>query len=261
MEKSISVVAAEAAKLEFTGERIVPGKTAEALFREHEVRYVFAGGYVAGKEVLDVACGTGVGTEFLRQAGATKVWGLDLDQEAITFAKAKYRNCEFAQSDATDLCLPDDSVDVVVSFETLEHLKDQEKFLKESRRVLRSNGIFICSTPNTTIYHLLGANPYHVHELTTGEFEKILAAHFGELQLFSQADRVYPIFVLKRFVSHTLNQLNLKEAIKRVLGIKAPPPCMRDKFSTDGGSTRGIQPYRSSWLVQPTYVVAVGRKT
>jgi 2-polyprenyl-3-methyl-5-hydroxy-6-metoxy-1,4-benzoquinol methylase len=69
-------------------------------------------------------------------------------------------------------------VDLVVSFETLEHLKDQKKFLKECRRVLRSHGIFICSTPNTTIYHLAGANPYHVHELTTTEFESMLEEEF-----------------------------------------------------------------------------------
>ena len=261
MEKSIRTVAQEAPVLEFTGERIVPGKTAEELFREHEVRYVFAGKFAAGKEVLDVACGTGVGTAFLRQSGANQVWGLDIDQESISFAKAKYRDCEFAQSDATELCLPDNSVDLVVSFETLEHLKDQKKFLKECRRVLRPHGIFICSTPNTTIYHLAGANKYHVHELTTTEFENMLEEEFDELQLFSQAEQVFPVFLLKRFVSQMLDRLNLKGTIKRILGIKAPPPSMRDRFSADGGLTQGIQPHRRSWLVQPTYVVAVGRKT
>jgi ubiquinone/menaquinone biosynthesis C-methylase UbiE len=261
MEESTSAVAAEAPELEFTGERIVPGKTAEALFREHEVRYLFAGQYVAGRDVLDVACGTGVGTAFLRQAGARSAWGLDIDPEAITYAKARYRDCEFAQSDATDLCLPDNSVDVVVSFETLEHLKDQEKFLKECRRVLRPGGIFLCSTPNTTIYRLVGVNQYHVHELTTKQFENMLAAQFGELRLFSQGEQVYPIFLLKRIVSHVLDRLNLKEAIKRILGMKAPYPCMRNVFSAAGGATCEVQPYRGAWLIQPTYLVAVGRKS
>ena len=102
MEESITPVATEAVDLEFTGERIVPGKTAEALFRHHEERYIFAGQYVRGKDVLDIACGTGVGASFLRGAGAHRVWGLDIDPDAISFAKARYAECEFAQSDATD---------------------------------------------------------------------------------------------------------------------------------------------------------------
>lgn len=260
MEQSVGTITPEEPVLEFTGERIVPGKTTEELFREHEVRYVFAGKFAAGKEVLDVACGTGVGTDFLRRSGANQVWGLDIDQESISFAKAKYRDCQFAQSDATELCLRDDSVDLVVSFETLEHLKDQKKFLKECRRVLRPHGIFICSTPNVAIYNLAGANQYHVHELTTTEFENLLKEEFAELQLFSQAEQVYPLFLLKRFVSQMLDRLNLKGTIKRILGIKAPSPSMRDRFSAGAGFTDGIQPYRRSWLVRPTYVVAVGRK-
>src|SRR6267143_674405 len=117
IEESMTTLGAAVPDLEFTGERIVPGKTGEALFREHEERYVFAGQHVSGKDVLDVACGTGVGTSFLRGAGARRVWGLDIDPDAIAFAKARYGDCEFAESDATDLCLPDSSIDVVVSFE------------------------------------------------------------------------------------------------------------------------------------------------
>jgi predicted RNA methylase len=111
--ESIPSTKESVSEFEFTGERIVPGRTAEHLFREHEERYAFAAQYVKGKDVLDVACGTGVGSWFLRRAGARKVWGLDIDPQAVAFAKARYADVSFAQCDATELCLPDRSIDVV----------------------------------------------------------------------------------------------------------------------------------------------------
>ena len=64
---------------------------------------------------------------FYESRGATQVWGLDIDPGAIAFAKARFTECSFAQSDASALCLPDNSLDLVVSFETLEHLTDSPK--------------------------------------------------------------------------------------------------------------------------------------
>jgi ubiquinone/menaquinone biosynthesis C-methylase UbiE len=260
IEEDMSASLAMAPNLEFSGERIVPGKTAEALFREHEERYVLAGHYVSGKEVLDVACGTGVGTEFLRSAGARRIWGLDIDPGAIAYAQSRYAECEFAECEATNLCLSDESVDVVVSFETLEHLTDQRKFLGECWRVLRPGGMLICSTPNTTIYRWQGTNPYHVHELSTREFEDLLGSYFCELHLLSQTEQIYPVFVLKRIASRVLQRLKVKEAIKGILGMRAPCRCMRDEFSAEGAATCGVLPYRRAWLVRPTYLIAVVRK-
>jgi ubiquinone/menaquinone biosynthesis C-methylase UbiE len=261
IEESMTTLATAVPDLEFTGERIVPGKTAEALFREHEERYVFAGQHVSGKDVLDVACGTGVGTAFLREAGARKVWGLDIDPDAIAFAKARYAECEFAQSDATALCLPDGSVDVVVSFETLEHLQDQRKFLLECRRVLRPGGMLICSTPNTAVYRWYGTNPFHVREHTTHEFVSLLSDYFVDLCLFSQRERVYPLFVLRRVVSRSLDQLKLKGQIRRILGMNVPPQAMREKFSGNRANlTRDIRPDKGTWMKQATYLIAICRK-
>jgi 2-polyprenyl-3-methyl-5-hydroxy-6-metoxy-1,4-benzoquinol methylase len=261
MEESISIIAADGQKLEFTGERIVPGKTAEQLFREHEERYLFARQYVAGKDVLDVACGTGVGTTFLRRAGARRVWGLDIDPDAIAFAKARYGDCEFAQSDATDLCLADSSMDVVVSFETLEHLSDQRKFLMECWRVLRPGGMFICSTPNTTIYRWYGMNPYHARELTTREFVRLLGEQFGSLALFSQGERIYLLYVLRLVLSRSLDRLKLKGQIKKLLGMNVPPRPLREEFSENGLSPmHDIRPYKAAWLRQSMYLIATCRK-
>jgi ubiquinone/menaquinone biosynthesis C-methylase UbiE len=246
--------------IDFTGERIVPGRTAEHLFREHEERYVFAGQYVKGKDVLDVACGTGVGTSYLHHAGARSVWGLDIDPQAIAFARARYGIASFAQCDATELCLPDGSVDVVVSFETIEHLQDHQKYIKECRRVLRPGGIFICSTPNTKLYGRRWENKYHVHELSTQEYQSLLASQFGELLLFSQSERVYPLFLSRVYVARIFDAVGLKEALLEILGRKPKGGQLREEFATgDLATSPSIVPYRNSFMVQPVYMLAVAR--
>lgn len=249
------------AELEFTGERIVPGKTDEALFREHEERYAFAAKYVSGKEVLDVACGTGIGTSFLRAAGARKVWGVDVDPKAIAYARARYPDCEFEQGDAVNLRLADESADVVVSFETLEHLKDQARFLSECRRVLRPSGLLICSTPNRKVYDWYGTNPYHTHELTVRGFTDLLAREFDGVALFSQREKFYPVFVLRRIAWRFLALLRLEEAVRKLCGMNATNRSGRESFSIDERDAKQVQPYRKSWLRQPMYLLALaGRK-
>ena len=83
--EGVSRLAVRSPNLEFTGERIVPEKTTEPLFREHEDRYLFAGQYVSDKDVLDVACGTGIGTQYLLKAGATKCIEIDIDAQTIEY--------------------------------------------------------------------------------------------------------------------------------------------------------------------------------
>jgi SAM-dependent methyltransferase len=247
--------------LEFTGERIVPGKTDAALFREHEERYVFAGQYVGGKDVLDVACGTGLGTQYLLEAGAAVCWGIDIDADVITFASASYKGCNFVRGDATDINLPDSSMDVIVSFETIEHVGDQEKFLTECRRVLRPNGRIICSTPNRTMYGLRGTNPFHIHELTPEEFAKLMGGYFGELSLFSQDERNYVIYFLRLFAARVLERLKIKNFVKNVLFGESIAGAGKQRFSdASGKSLQLFKPYRKSLFVQPIYLVAVARK-
>lgn len=248
----------ELPRLEFTGERVVPGKTVEGLFREHEVRYVFAVKYVAGKDVLDVACGSGVGSSLLRSAGARRVLGVDLDGEAVAYAKARYTDCEFELGDASNLRLADESVDVVVSFETLEHLNDQVKFLSECRRVLRPGGMLICSTPNRSFCGWYGTNPYHSREFRVREFVDLVGRQFCVAALFSQREKLYPAFVVRRVVARLLALLGIERLVKGALGINPTPSIGREEFSLAGdGDPREIRPYRESWLRQPTFLLVV----
>src|SRR5580765_5463471 len=84
------------------------------LWGEHRARYRFAAKWVVGKRVLDIACGAGFGLEMLLAAGAGAI-GMDVDYAPLRGGRRQ------VQADATRLPLPDASVDVVASFETIEH--------------------------------------------------------------------------------------------------------------------------------------------
>jgi 2-polyprenyl-3-methyl-5-hydroxy-6-metoxy-1,4-benzoquinol methylase len=257
-EKSIHGVSDSLLALEFTGERIVPGKTPEILFREHEERYAFAAQYVAGKDVLDIACGTGIGTDHLRKTGAACCYGVDIDPMVVEYAKTAYENCIFLRADATRLSLPDNSMDLVVSMETIEHVLDQQKFLLECKRVLRPNGRFICSTPNRIIYRWQGQNPFHVRELTADEFASLIAAHFGNVRLFSQSERIYLLYVLRKLAARSLDRLKLRAVVTSVLGLC--PTATRLEFSRVQGLSQLFKPYRRRLFAQPMFLIAVGNK-
>src|SRR6476646_11769522 len=143
------------ADLEFTGERYVPGTVGE-IAHEHWHRYAFARSFVGGRRVLDVACGEGYGSALLGGVAA-HVTGVDIDLRTLAHARAAYAgraNVEFIEGSAAALPLPDASVDVVVSFETIEHLPalDQPRMLAEFARVLSSDGFLILSSPNRPEY-------------------------------------------------------------------------------------------------------------
>jgi len=249
------------ADLEFTGERIVPGKTAESLFREHEERYVFAGQYVARKDVVDVACGAGVGTSYLREAGARHAWGLDIDPGAVAFAKGRYKDCEFAECEATQLCLQSGSADVVVSFETVEHLKEQRKFLVECRRVLRPGGVLICSTPNHAISRWSANNPFHTRELNPAEFHRLLGSIFESVTLFAQDERVYLTLIARRMGLRFLEAMGLRRFIRGLLTRASVTESLRTEFASNVSRPEAkIREYRRNLLTQPTFLIAVARK-
>lgn len=172
--------------MEFTGERFVPSCQGE-IAAEHYHRYFFAANLVAGKHVLDIASGEGYGTHILAQSAA-RAAGVDISPEAVANATKNYagENLSFLEGSAVAIPLPDASVDVVVSFETLEHLHEQEKMLQEIRRVLRDDGLLIMSTPNRRIYRAHGDNEFHVKELDQEEFIALLAGQFTHVSLLGQ---------------------------------------------------------------------------
>lgn len=158
----------------------------ELVYYEHVSRYFFASQFVKNKLVLDVACGSGYGSYYLLEKGAKQVVGIDIDQKTIEYAKKRYKkkNLIFIKGSAENLPLQEKAFDLVVSLETIEHLKNQHLFLKEIKRVLRKDGLFVMSTPNALVYPK--GNIFHTQEFTPKRFETLLLRHFKNLRLFYQ---------------------------------------------------------------------------
>jgi len=183
-------------ELLFTGERFVPG-TAGEIWYEHWHRYHFVAPLVAGREVLDVACGEGYGSALLARRAA-RVIGADIAPTAIAHARSRYaedRNLEFREADCAALPFPDASFDVVVSFETIEHITAQAAFLDEVRRVLRPEGLAVLSCPNKTEYtdardHV---NAFHVRELYRDEFGRLVTARFPHIAWYGQRPSFFSV--------------------------------------------------------------------
>jgi SAM-dependent methyltransferase len=174
--------------LTFTGERFLPDCERE-IWYEHYHRYAMARHWVKGKDVLDAACGEGYGSHLLA-LNAHSVIGVDIDAQAVRHAEKTYPqdNLTFIQSDVLKLPLADNLFDVVVSFETLEHLAEHQELLNEFKRVLKPDGLILISTPDKHEYSDKTGfkNEYHVRELYRDEFESLLSGHFKHHQLYGQ---------------------------------------------------------------------------
>jgi SAM-dependent methyltransferase len=175
--------------LEFSGERVVPGKTPPFLVLEHLIRYRFAARFSSGRKILDIGCGAGYGTSILAETAALVV-GIDNAPEAILFAQESYcrPNLHFAVSDSRALAFRDQSFDLAVMFEVIEHIPEQHQALREIRRVLTPDGTLILSTPNIArpTRGIEEPNPYHARELSGDELRELLRPHFAQVQLLYQ---------------------------------------------------------------------------
>ena len=124
--------------IEFTGERVVPGHVDVDLWNEHYARYAFATRYCKDKRVLDAGCGAGYGSNAI-SAEALGVIGIDLSQDAVTYANTHYTSASlhWAQSSCTQIPFASGSFDVVLAFEVIEHLQD---WPQPDRRSAASSG-------------------------------------------------------------------------------------------------------------------------
>ncbi|MHC5539607.1 methyltransferase domain-containing protein [Singulisphaera rosea] len=190
--------------MKLSGERYFPRLTNPELLPfepfisyEHWHRYFYAVPFIAGKVVLDIASGEGYGSAFLSERAA-RVCGVDVSEEAVEHASEQYRrdNLQFFHGSAEQIPIPGEHVfDVIVSFETIEHLDAdaQARFAAEVRRLLKPDGVFLLSTPNRITYNEgdTHSNPYHLHEFTREEFLDYLRESFQHVHLLSQ--HVYPM--------------------------------------------------------------------
>jgi len=211
--------------LDWTGERYLP-EVSGIIELEHIHRYLFAQQFVRGKRVLDVACGEGYGSFILAET-ASNVVGVDIAHEAIAHASHKYlrNNLEFKQGSASFISLEDNSVDIVVSFETIEHHDEHIAMMREIKRVLTDNGILIISSPDKFEYSDKPNynNQYHVKELYKEEFECLIGDYFAHYRILGQ--RVLygsAIFAEKVSLEAVSFKFNETKSIERSNGIFNP---------------------------------------
>lgn len=175
-------------ELEFTGERLTTVKRSEIMIH-HLHRYGLALKLVEDKSVLDIASGEGYGSYLLSQK-ARSVIGVDISEASIEFAKTKYKrnNLEFKVGLAERIPVEDNSIDVIVSFETIEHHGKHHEMLLEFKRILKPNGVVIISSPDKYNYSDLTnfQNPYHVKELYKQEFQSIMNKYFSYSKFYNQ---------------------------------------------------------------------------
>jgi len=173
----------------FTGERFVPGLAGAHIAYEHLHRYAFARRFVRGRRILDLGCGLGYGAEVLAPL-AREVVALDRDRDALRHARVGRTHAlgPFVLADATRLPFRDASFDVVIAYELIEHLNDQEALLAEIRRVLPPAGLLLISSPDKDVYSgkLGQRNPFHPKELTTEELLRVLGPHFERVAVYKQ---------------------------------------------------------------------------
>ena len=177
--------------MKYNGERFLPEECQGEIFIEHYQRYQFASLFASGKTVLDAACGEGYGSSLLA-ARAAQVTGLDIDPSAVEDARAKYgdHNLSFLAGSVAALPFENASFDMVVSFETIEHvdIETQEAFLREIKRVLKPCGLLLMSTPNKAVYtdRVAGVNHFHIREFYPGEYRDFLGQSFRSVAFFGQ---------------------------------------------------------------------------
>ena len=156
----------------------------------HEAFYQFAAEQVGDGRVLDAGCGTGFGTALIASRASMSV-GIDLKDKLLRYGREQYtaEGLEFVRMDVGQLSFADDSFDVVVADELLEHLPRHRPFLDEAARVLRPGGLFVCATVNRVHSFGTGDNPLnrnHFREYDAADFKAELEGWFEDVRLFGQ---------------------------------------------------------------------------
>ena len=171
--------------LSLTGERTLPDVPEENYwFRRHEVVYDWIARRVAGRRVVDLACGEGYGSDVLASRAA-RVTGVDANPEAYEHARLKYTRpgVRFVRDLVESY---DEPCDAVVFLQTIEHVQNPNEILNHLRGMLRPGGTAYVSTPNVLTLAPDGeksGNPWHVKEYRAEEFRELCEGSFGSVEM------------------------------------------------------------------------------
>ena len=142
--------------------------------------YYVAQDYVQG-HVLEIGCGEGRGLDMLAPK-STHYVAVDKIAQVIERLQAQYPTVAFHQMHIPPLQgLPDNTFDVVVSFQVIEHIKNDLGYLQEIYRVLKPGGLALITTPN--IVKSLSRNPWHVREYTAQQLTSLAQQVFDKVEM------------------------------------------------------------------------------
>lgn len=142
--------------------------------------YVAAGPYVKG-DVLEVGCGEGRGIQLL-MTNATSFTAVDKIKPVIDRLQQTHPHARLISMNIPPLAgLKDNSYDLIVSFQVIEHINDDKLFLKEIHRVLKPGGISLITTPNRKLS--LTRNPWHIREYLAEELRQLALLYFAGAEM------------------------------------------------------------------------------
>ena len=177
----------------------------------HLERYHYAATLLQNKKTLDIACGTGYGSDIL--AVQNQVTGADVDNEAVAEAKKLYPHIDFVCEDYQNLTLPN-TYDAVVSLETIEHLENPSNFIAFCHTVLKKGGLLILSAP---VSYTTDLNKFHLSDFTIQSLQDLIKQrHFActnEIMHQSQ----------KMFNKENTSKLSTKEYLQLLLAYISNP--------------------------------------
>lgn len=175
-----------------TGERLIPKrfKTKEDYiqFLRHEFAYLYVKNKLNGTDtVIEVGFGEGYGTSILAQA-CKSIVGIDVDAASVSHANSKYgtENCRFVGYDGHRIPFADGQFDAAISFQVIEHIKDDIHFASEISRVVKPGGKAFITTPNKTYRLKPGQKPwnrYHIREYYPEELAAVLQDKFSKVEI------------------------------------------------------------------------------
>lgn len=195
-------------EIKYTGERLVSGeKTLWPMRVENLARYQFFASRIRGQRILDLGCGDGEGTGYLRNFCDWSVFSIDVAVEAIDHAHKVYSDKGeglMLRMDARTLAFKECIFDGIISVEVIEHIENPDIYLSEASRVLQNEGIFILSTPN----RIRTAPPKdkgsvwraHVREYTPNELLEMTTRHFSHVELWGEQIPIYETNALRKIM-------------------------------------------------------------
>lgn len=219
-------------KQSWTGERLETTITSEVML-EHLHRYALATEICKNKKVLDIACGEGYGSNLISKLAA-EVTGIDIDETTINNASKKYfdKKIRFIKGSILDIPAENGYFDLITCFETLEHVFNHEKTIRELKRVLHPDGILLISTPDKLSYSEKTGNRniFHEKELYKTEFMSLLKAYFKEVKFLGQSSCAMSMIINEEM---TTNEVYFSGDYKSINVVSKPEPVYWIAMATD----------------------------